>query len=317
MVALAQILAIALLLMLGFALYLAQKTTGLARKAEAACPPLGKTITISTGALHYVDQGSGPVILLIHGLGGNLRTFTYALVEDLARTHRVIAIDRPGMGYSTRPARAAASPAAQAGYVEEVIDALALDRPLVVGHSLGGAISLALALRAPGKIRGLALLAPLVMPVAEINEAFAGLVIRTPLMRRLVAHTIAAPLALRQSPRTDALIFGPERRPRGFAVQGGGYLTLRPSAFYATSTDYMASNAAMPAQAPHHGEIAMPIHVLYGTEDRILDHHVQGIEAAKALPKMRLELVGGAGHMLPVIHPERCADFIRRADAPA
>src|SRR5579863_10522110 len=81
--------------LVGFAAYTA-------RRVEIAEPPLGRFLELDGERIHYVDEGAGPPLLLIHGLGGQLRNFTYALVGRLANEFRVIAVDRPGSGYSTR-----------------------------------------------------------------------------------------------------------------------------------------------------------------------------------------------------------------------
>ena len=132
---------------LGWNAWVTRKT---AAKVAQAVPPRGKFIQISTGQLHYIDKGDGPPILMIHGLGAQLGNFDTGLADDLARDHRVIAVDRPGMGWSDRPDDADASPRAQAALIVEVIEALGLEKPLIVGHSLGGAIAMCLALDAPG-----------------------------------------------------------------------------------------------------------------------------------------------------------------------
>src|ERR1700680_5205744 len=74
-----------------------------AQKGEAAVPPCGRFIEIDGQRLHYVDTGgAGPAIVMIHGLGGTLWNYTYALVDKLSGEFRVIAVDRPGSGYSVR-----------------------------------------------------------------------------------------------------------------------------------------------------------------------------------------------------------------------
>ncbi|MFX8512336.1 alpha/beta fold hydrolase, partial [Acinetobacter baumannii] len=84
-------------------------------------------------------------VVMIHGLGGNMLHFGYAMADKLANDFRVVLVDRPGSGYSTRPDAAPATLTAQAGTIATLIRRLDLKQPLVVGHSLGGALSLAIA----------------------------------------------------------------------------------------------------------------------------------------------------------------------------
>src|ERR1700678_4099724 len=142
------------------------------RRVEAALPPAGGFIDVAGARLHVVERGEGPSILMLHGLAGQLGDFTYALVELLAAQYRVVAVDRPGSGYSVRIPGASAALGAQADVLAALIDTLQLGRPLVVGHSLGGAVALALAQRHPEQVAGLALLAPLTHLVQEPPAAF-------------------------------------------------------------------------------------------------------------------------------------------------
>ena len=79
------------------------------RRVEAAVPPVGRFIDLPGARLHVVERGQGPALLLVHGLAGQLRHFTYDIVERLAINHRVVAVDRPGSGYSIRTPGASAA----------------------------------------------------------------------------------------------------------------------------------------------------------------------------------------------------------------
>src|SRR5580658_6001980 len=108
-----------------------------ARRVEKALPPRGHFIEVDGARIHYLDEGSGPPLVLIHGLGGQMHNFTHSLLDRLKHNHRVIILDRPGCGYSTRARKASAALGAQARTIAGLIDKLGLDRPLIVGHSLG------------------------------------------------------------------------------------------------------------------------------------------------------------------------------------
>src|SRR5687768_1935028 len=109
------------------------------RKAEAAVPPDGTFIDIGGNRLHYVDRGrrDGPAMVLIHGLGGQMRNFAEPLVEDLEADYRIVLVDRPGSGWSTRAPGASSSLWQQADTMAKFIRALGLERVMIVGHSLG------------------------------------------------------------------------------------------------------------------------------------------------------------------------------------
>jgi pimeloyl-ACP methyl ester carboxylesterase len=225
-----------------------------ANKVEKALPPQGKFVDIGGDRIHYVEQGSGPAIVIVHGLAGQLLNFAYLPMQELARSHRVILIDRPGAGYSTRGAQSSAAIFSQAATVAGFIDALKLDKPMLVGHSLGGALALAVALNHPQSVSRLALIAPLTHAETDPPAAFRGLAIPSALMRRVISHTLAIPLSIKTGAKVLEVVFGPEPVPKDFRVKGGGLLGLRPRSFYAASTDMLAISADMPTMgAPVRG----------------------------------------------------------------
>ncbi|VVD82892.1 proline iminopeptidase [Pandoraea horticolens] len=292
------------------AVVLMRFTHRVARRAEAAVPPDGQYLDIDGERLHYVDFGQGPAVVFIHGLCGQLRNFAYLPLAALARTHRVVLVDRPGSGYSTRAAQHDGAIASQANAVARLIDTLALERPLVVGHSLGGAVSLALALDHPQRVGALALIAPLTQPVSEVPAAFRALAIRSARWRRWVGRTLAVPIGMMTGRTTLTYVFGPEDAPKDFLVRGGGVLGFRPGNFEAGSVDILAAERDMPSLAARYPALSVPVDILYGRGDRILDYRLQGETMPLASERVQLTLVDG-GHMLPVTQPEATMQWLK------
>jgi pimeloyl-ACP methyl ester carboxylesterase len=287
----------------------------IARRVERALPPQGKFIDIGADRIHYVEYGNGPSIVFVHGLSGQLRNFAYLHMNALTQTHRVILIDRPGSGHSTRGTGSSASISAQARTVAMFIDAMGLNQPVLVGHSLGGAIALAVGLNHPNSVSRLALIAPLTHLV-EAGDAFGGLLIRSPLVRRIVSVTVATPFAIKGSRAILDIVFGPDPVPKDFALKGGGLLGLRPRSFYAASSDMMAVASELPAMENRYASLRLPVDVLYGREDRILDWRSHGEALKHKLDRTNLRLVDG-GHMLPVTAPSATMEWLRTiADEP-
>ncbi|HYA04971.1 MAG TPA: alpha/beta hydrolase [Xanthobacteraceae bacterium] len=296
------------LIVIGLVLFAART----ARRAERAVPPLGRAVAVDGGRIQYLDHGSGPPLLLIHGLTGQMRHFTHSLFDLLERDYRVVIIDRPGNGYSTPPPPAGAAVAAQARTIAHFAEAIGLNRPLVVGHSLGGAVALALAVDFPDRIAGLALIAPATHPPPQVPPVFRGLDIAAAWLRFVIAWTVAVPLAIRNGPQVLATVFGPEPVPADFAVNGGGLLSLRPKGFIGASRDLVEARRHIGDMTERYQDIAMPVGVLFGTADRILDPAEQGGALVAKVPGVDYELVEGAGHMLPFTRAEDCARFIAR-----
>ncbi len=297
-------LALAVCGLVGFTAYTA-------RRVESADPPRGRFLELDGCRIHYVDEGAGPPLFLIHGLAGQLGNFTYALVGRLAKEFRVVAVDRPGSGYSTRPPAADARLRAQGELMAKVIGALKLDRPLIVGHSMGGAIALAVGLDHPECVSALALVAPVTQVVETPPEPFRGLDIRSPFLRRIVAWTLAAPLGILNSDRVLGQVFGPVQAPPDFLARGGGALGLRPQSFTAASTDMESINDGFAEMIRRYPTLTIPAGILFGKGDQMLDYRVHGQATKDQIPGLKLELIEG-GHMLPVTAPDAVADFIRR-----
>jgi pimeloyl-ACP methyl ester carboxylesterase len=287
-------------------------TAWTARQVEKKLPPRGRFIDVDGARIHYLDEGSGPTLLLVHGLGGQMHNFTHSLLGKLKHDFRVVILDRPGSGYSTRPADASATISAQARIISHFCDALKLGRPLIVGHSLGGAIALALALNHPEHVAGLALLAPVTHLPERVPPPFDAIAIASPLWRRLIAWTLATPLSIANREWALATIFGPEPVASDFPVRGGGLLSLRPRSFVGASTDLMATQHELSEMPARYKDLTVPVGILYGADDRVLDPAVHGKGLAAKVTGADLELIEGGGHMILITSADRAAAFVAR-----
>ena len=288
-------------------------TQTVARKAEAALPPRGKFTEVPGGRLHWVEKGEGRPVVMIHGLAGSHCNFTYALMDRLAdKGYRAIAVDRPGCGWSERDGDEQARIPNQAAMIAAWLEAEGIEKPLLVGHSLGGAVSLALAVNHADKVAGLALISALVRAPEAPSDAFTGINIANPALRKFIAHTIATPMAIRTGEKTLSIVFGPDPAPADFRTRGGGLLGLRPRAFYAAATDLHAVDKDMDSITARIGEIRVPVGMFYGDDDLILVAPEQIAALRKALPDAVIESVPGRGHMPLIIIPDDVAGFVER-----
>jgi pimeloyl-ACP methyl ester carboxylesterase len=133
--------------------------------AERRHPPEGRFITVDGVQLHYVERGSGRPVVLLHGMSSMLQDFTSSIVDELARSYRVIAFDRPGYGYSERPRRMYWTPRRQARLIHMAVTRLGVEKPIVVGHSCGALVALDYALLYPHQTAAIVLLGGYVFPV--------------------------------------------------------------------------------------------------------------------------------------------------------
>nr|WP_240763840.1 alpha/beta hydrolase [Paraburkholderia silviterrae] len=291
-----------------------------ARRIEQAVPMDGRHIDIDGERIHYAEYGGGntdgPPIVFVHGLCGQMRNFSYLPLEALAREHRVILIDRPGSGYSTRGAHRLANIRAQADTVARLIAALGLEAPVLVGHSLGGAIALAVALDHPRSVARLALIAPLTHVQTEVPKAFRALAVRSARVRRFIARTLATPFGLATSTATLKAVFAPEAVPADFRTRGGALLSVRPKGFYNASMDLIAIEDSddLEQMEQRYADLTVPADVLFGRDDIVLNWMHHGDALRRRSKRVTLKVVNG-GHMLPVTAPSATCDWLRAAIA--
>jgi len=234
------------------------------------------------------------------------------LSGQLREHFRVISLDRPGSGYSTRRSGTPADLPAQARQIAAFIKTLDLDKPLVLGHSLGGAIALALALDHPHAVSGLVLVAPLTHPQRMLPLVFLSLAVRPAWLRRWVAHTLTLPIGLLTKDSVVKGVFAPDPAPPDFASRGGGLLGMRPDNFYAASTEINRVNDHLPDMVKRYPQLTLPIGLIYGGQDKVLDFQKHGQALASKVPGLKMQVIEGRGHMLPITASERVAALVEQ-----
>lgn len=291
-------------------------TMVVAASAKRAVPKTGKTLVVQGNEIHYLDKGprDAPVLVFIHGLTGNLCNFSDSLISELSRDFRVINLDRPGSGYSKRVSDDAATLPAQAHIIGEFLDHLGVNNPVLVGHSLGGAVALAMALERPGKSGALALLCPLTQMMDKPPDVFEILTIKPKILRLLLGYTLAGPVSKLTLGSSLAQVFAPEPVPADFPTRGGALLGVRPVTFFGAGADLNGLQMSLPDQvARYAADLETPGGILYGADDKLLDPDIHGREMQAH--GLFFEELPGRGHMIPATAPEACATFIRRIAA--
>lgn len=280
-----------------------------ARKAEELVPRDGQMVEAGGTLLHVVEQGEGQPLLLIHGLGAQLRSFGQEMVDALSLDHRVIRVDRPGSGYSPPLPSRSQHLADQAEAIGALIEVMGLEKPWLVGHSLGGALALHVADQFPDRVAGLALIAPATQPVMAVPEVFRGLLVPLPIAG-LMARTLAVPLGLANQGKVLAEVFRPEPVPDDYLTAGGGHLALRPASIEAACGDLQMAQDSAAEMIGRYPRLKLPVAILYGLGDNLLDPALHGAKTASQIPGARLTLVEG-GHMLPFTQGTECARWVR------
>lgn len=284
--------------------------------AEAAYPPEGQFVTVDGLRLHAVVAGSGPDLVLIHGASGNARDFTFDLVARLAPHYRVIALDRPGLGWSDEAGANGLSPLAQGDLLRRAAAQLGADRPLVLGHSYGGAVALGWALTAPEPPAGLVLVSAASMPWPGglggwyvINSSRIAAALVQPLVAAFVPETHVR--------TTVESIFAPDAVPQGYADHVGAGLTLRRDSLRVNTAQVNGLRPFVVDMAARYAGLALPVELVHGDADTIVPLAVHARRLAPLIPGARLTVIPGAGHMPQHSHPETVIAAIDRAAARA
>jgi pimeloyl-ACP methyl ester carboxylesterase len=268
-------------------------------------PAQGVMIEVAGATLNVVELGpcDGHPVVLIHGASSNLEAMRKPLGEMLAEKHRVILIDRPGHGWSSRAREEDSTPLAQGRMIEEALAKLAIGRAILVVHSWAGALGARMALDHPARIAGLVMLAPVAYPwrggVGWYNELVA-----MPVIGPLLAYTITLPLGLFLTRPGARNVFLPQVMPDDFIRETATPLLLRPREFLANARDLVTLKAAVAEQAPRYAEIKLPTVVISGDVDKTVSTSIHSRPFAASVHGAKLVVLDGVGHMIQNAAPE-------------
>lgn len=289
---------------------------------ETAHPPSGEFVEIQGVRLHIVAlglargaTGADPAVVLIHGASGNLEDMRLALGDKLASSHRVILIDRPGHGWSSRPqSDDYASPARQAELVAEVLEQLGVRRAILIGHSWGGAFATAYALAFPERTAGLVLLAAVTHPW-HADPGWYNKLASFPYLGPLFLRTCVYPLGLLLVESALRRVFEPQVVPADYRRRAAIQLVLRPRTFYCNARDLSLLEDFITAQVPRYVDLGVPTVIITGDRDTMVPPQINARALAATLPFAKLILLKDVGHMPHHAAPEVVAAAIEELAA--
>lgn len=249
--------------------------------------------------LHYVDQGQGEPILLLHGIAANIFCWRH-VIPLLAKDHRVCAVDIKGFGRSDKPRGAFYGLKSQAELLNKFIEARKLGSVTLVGNSMGGAIAAEMALQKPELVKRLVL----------INSAHDPKIVLFDLRRLRAFSRFLTFFANRQVARQYIrLLYGKNLPITEDVIRA--YLTP-----YMTDTNshlaFMEAFDALidPSLLPRLKKLEKPILILWGTKDRLVPLRF-GQNLHNELPHSRFETHPDGGHHLQEEEPIWIVDRIR------
>lgn len=283
--------------------------------AEAAFPPIGQIIDVDGLPVHVYEKGSGgPPVILIHGASVNLRDWSFSLMDRLAaQGHRVIAMDRPGFGYSKR-GPGDWPPARQAAHLRKAALAMGVEKPIVVGHSWGGSVAMAWGLDFPDDVTGVVPISGATMPWGAGATVF-----QTIGLGRVGVDYYQASLSKRAEEGAIenfvSRAFRPQTPPPGYIDYVGAPLSLREGTLEANAQDLASLHLALRKMAPRYPEMMVPVEIVHGRLDWLLGVEQHVTELAAVLPNARVAVAPGVGHMAHHARPDLLQAAIARLSA--
>lgn len=274
---------------------------------QRAHPAQGRMVEVAGAVLNVLDIGprdaAGLPVVMLHGASSNLEIMRQPVGDRLAENHRVILIDRPGHGWSTRADQDDSTPAVQGRMIDEALDKLGIGSAIFVVHSWSGALGARMALDFPSRVAGLVMLAPVAYPwpggVGWYNKA-----VTTPVIGSLLAHTITLPLGYFLAEPGARGVFLPQILPDNFVRNTATPLLLRPREFLANARDLVTLKAAVREQAPRYAEIRAPVVVITGDVDKTVSPSIHSRPLAATVPDAKLIMLPDVGHMVQHAAPE-------------
>jgi pimeloyl-ACP methyl ester carboxylesterase len=282
----------------------------LARRTERKHPPAGRFVEVDGVRLHYLERGAGPPVVLLHGNVVTAEDWVLSGVLDrVAERHRVVAFDRPGYGHSERPRGSAWTAAAQADLVRRALARLGVERPVVVGHSWGTNVALALAVADPAAVRGLVLVSGYYEPTLRADALLVAPA-AVPVLGDVLRHTVSPPFGAALLPLLVKGMFSPLPVPERFREGFSAGMAVRPSQIRAEAQDGATMAYGVAAMRDRYRDLHMPVVIVAGAEDRVVDVGRHAVRLRDQLPHADLRLVPGAGHMVHHAVPGLVAEAV-------
>ena len=272
--------------------------------------PPGKFVTAAGVPVHYVLHGHGRPVIYIHGAKSSVFDFLLSLADRVAARYTAVAFDRPGAGFSGRAAQDGGSPQAQAAVLRAAAAELGLQRPILLGHSLGAAVALAWALDAPGEVAAVVTLGGYVLPLGGPPPWVVAAARSRTMLRALGGigrSRLGRPLvdsALRR-------VFFPDPPPADYARLAPA-LALDEARLVNDGEDRKSAEAGLRALEARYGDLDVPVVIVVGEQDRVVPPR-SSFELHRALPRSELMSLTATGHMPQFTRPDAVMAAVDRA----
>lgn len=293
---------------LAFNVGLVALTFGLSWQAQIQNPMMGSLVNVGGTDMHVIELSSDSsessddavydTLVLIHGASTSSLDFSTNLLPELSKRSRVVAIDRPGHGYSDRgPLPNMDNPSQQAKIILNTLAEMQIRKPVVIGHSWAGALVLAALLEEHDQVKPVAgiLIAGVTHPYEREDSTptklalsrFIGPIFRwqylTPIGRMAVEPTVKR-------------FFSPDEVPENYIKETGLYLSLRPKQYLHNARDRSLLTDHLTDQSSLYPEIETPLLSIVASEDVVVPNSNHHAKLITAIPDLQAIVIDGAGH---------------------
>jgi pimeloyl-ACP methyl ester carboxylesterase len=283
----------------------------LARRAERRHPPKGRFMEVDGIRLHYSDRGEGSPVVLIHGnmVAGDDYDSS-GVAEILLKNHRVIIFDRPGFGHSERPRGRIWTANKQADLLHRALEQLGVARPVVVGHSWGAIVALAMAVRYEADTAGVVALSGYYFWTLRPDVLLVG-VGALPVIGDILRYTVSPLLNWLTMPLVTRALFSPGAIPERFEAGFSTAMAIRPSQIRATSEDGALMIPGALGLRGHYKDLTLPVIIMAGEGDKVVfTRRAEQLKAA--VSGSVLYVIQGAGHM---VHYQATTQVVEAVEA--
>jgi pimeloyl-ACP methyl ester carboxylesterase len=272
-------------------------------------PPIGRLLECNGVRLHYLDRGNrdNATLILLHGNGMFIQDFLISgVMDDAADRYRVLCFDRPGFGHSARPRSKIWTPEAQAELLVTASRRLGVERAVVVGHSWGTLVAIAMGFRFPDFVQGLVLASGYYFPTWRKDVwLLSGPAI--PVVGDLMRYTISPLIAWAILSKLLRKLFAPRPLPDGFWREFPLMLSVRPLHLRAGAEESALMIPAAARMQQHYSELACPVALIVGNEDKIVERQ-QTLRLQSVVSRSIVRPVPNAGHMVHHAAPAELID---------
>lgn len=275
-------------------------------RIEGKYPPRGDFVDVETAKIHFLtrkkaadieNQGNAPVVL-IHGSSGSSADMELAFFDAFPDDIDLYAFDRPGIGWSKTKLSPLemSNPMKQAEAIHMAVKKLKLDKPIIVGHSWGGAVAIAYAKQFGNEISGAVSLAGVAYPWKG-PYGWYDVLLTTPVFNHIFTRLFLNKMGQLYVPLSIKAIFEPEAARGDYREAAQAEIILRPSTIINNSYYSLNLRRHLKTMSEKYNDIKIPLLIVAGNRDYIVHSKSQSERLHNEVAGSEYILFKGAGHM--------------------